>query len=48
MYKYKVVFTLNGRRFETIVDARTSNDAKILIESQYAGSNVRVLTTTRV
>lgn len=40
MPQWKVVFTVNGRRSETIVSAYTSYDARELVEAQYAGQRV--------
>ena len=48
MPQYKVVFTVNGRRIETIVSAYTSYDARKFVEAQYAGQRVSIINVTRV
>lgn len=40
MQKYLVEFSVDGRRTEQIVPARSSIDAKKLIEAQYPNSKV--------
>ena len=48
MYHFKVVFYVNHRKTEQIVSAYTPHDAKKLIESQYAGAQITILSVTRV
>lgn len=45
--QWKVVFTVNGRRSETIVSADTSYDARKLVEAQYAGQRVIFISVNR-
>lgn len=40
MSQYKVVFSVNGRRTEQYVNAFNTNDAKKIIEAQYAGQKI--------
>ena len=40
MYTYKVEFYVNGRRTEQIIRANSYNDARKLIEAQYANCKV--------
>ncbi|MFU2362515.1 MAG: hypothetical protein ACM67R_01895 [Clostridiales bacterium] len=47
MPQWKVVFTVNGRRSETIVSADTSYDARELVEAQYAGQRVIFISVNR-
>ena len=48
MPQYKVVFRVNGSRSETVVSANSSTAARKLIEAQYAGQKVSIISVTRV
>ncbi len=48
MYSYRVVFTVNGRRTETIVRANSSTDARRIVEAQYSGARLNIINVTRV
>lgn len=45
MNRYRLTFTVNGRRTETVVQAHSMNEAKQIILAQYAGANVRFIST---
>lgn len=45
--QWKVVFTVNGRRSETIVSANSSYDARKLVEAKYAGKRISFINVTR-
>jgi len=45
MNSYRLTFTVNGKRTEQIVRAHSINDAKKMIMAQYAGANVRFIST---
>ena len=47
MPQWKVVFTVNGRRSDTIVSANSSYDARKLVEAQYAVQRVSFINVTR-
>ncbi len=46
MQQYKVVFTVNGTRSETVVSASCRSDAEKLVKAQYGGQNVSILRVT--
>ena len=48
MYQYKVTFSVDGHRTEQVVTARTSVDARRLIEAQYPNSKVIIWNVQRV
>ena len=48
MNQYKVEFTVNGRRTETIVSASDAFYARKLVEAQYSGNRVTIIRVTRV
>ncbi len=48
MSQYKCVFYVNSTKSEQVVSARSSVDAKRLIEAQYAGAKVRWISCNRV
>ncbi len=45
---YKCIYTVNGHRTEEIVSARSSSDAKALIQAKYAGSKIVWHTCTKI
>ena len=45
MKNYRLTFTVNGKRTEQIVRANSMNDAKKIILMQYAGANIRFVST---
>lgn len=48
MSEYKVTFSVNGRRTETIVRAGSSTDAKRIVEAQYSGAKLTNVQVTRI
>lgn len=48
MKQWKIVFHINGRRFETIISANSHMDARRLLEAQYSGSKVVIFSVTQV
>ena len=48
MPMYKCVFLVNGRRTEQVVAANNPIDARKLVESQYSGCKVLIITVNRV
>ena len=40
MNKYEVTFLMNGRRTIEVVSARSSHDAKIIVEARYNGYKI--------
>lgn len=45
MNTYKLTFTVNGKRTETIVRANSIMDAKKLVQAQYAGARINFIST---
>ena len=45
MNTYYLTFTVNGKRTEQAVRAKTMTDAKNLIRAQYAGSSISFIST---
>ena len=45
MNTYCLTFTVNGKRTEQIVRARSINEARNLIRAQYAGCNINFIST---
>lgn len=43
MREYKVVFYVNNIRTETIVSARSTSEARKLVEAQYSGAKVTII-----
>ena len=46
--RYKVVFTVDGKRTETVVNANCQDDAKKLVAAQYPMSKVNIINTQRL
>ena len=42
VYQYKVIFYVDGRKTEQIVSARNYQEARDIVNSQYAGHNVTI------
>ena len=40
MSQWKCIFSVNGKRTETVVAAYTSIDAKKIVEAQYSGCKI--------
>ena len=43
MREYKVVFYVNNIRTEAVVLARSTSEARKLVEAQYSGAKVRIV-----
>lgn len=43
MNEYRVVFNVNGKRYEQTVSAYSGRDAKELIKSQFSNANVQII-----
>lgn len=46
MKTYKLVFTVNGKRTETLITASSLDDAKRIVRAQYSGARISFISAS--